>query len=145
MLTVIPGLLSDVAAMPPVANSVVVGKDIAAESESYPLELGGAAGRYGLQLQAGSGLSVERLQWPLQLKFRSGGERIRPAGGAHRRSFKNLCQEQGVLPWMRDCLPLLYSGDKLVAVGNLWLDHDTLAAEGEQGVMPLWQSPGPVC
>ncbi|MDG1463249.1 MAG: tRNA lysidine(34) synthetase TilS [Gammaproteobacteria bacterium] len=137
-------LLNDLAAMSPALESVAVGKDIVSQSESYPLELGGAAGRYGLQFQSGAGLSVQRLQWPLQLKFRSGGERIRPAGSAHHRSFKNLCQERGVLPWMRDCLPLLYSGDKLVAVGNLWLDHDTMAAEGEQGVIPLWLSSSPV-
>jgi len=57
----------------------------------------------------------------VQVRFRSGGERIRPAGGANSRSLKNLFQEQGVPPWMRDRIPMLYCRNELIAVGDLWL------------------------
>ena len=56
----------------------------------------------------------------LELRFRSGGEEIKPIGQAHTRKLKKLLQEEGVVPWMRDRLPLLYSGENLlVAVADL--------------------------
>ena len=33
-------------------------------------------------------------------------------------------QEQGVVPWMRQRVPLLYCGDDLVAIGDLWQSAD---------------------
>jgi len=50
------------------------------------------------------------------LRFRQGGERIKPAGSAHTQSLKKLFQSWGVPPWQRDRIPLIYSGDRLVAV-----------------------------
>ena len=55
---------------------------------------------------------------PLQLRFRRGGERLALADGHHRR-LKTLLQDLAVPPWWRDRLPLLYSGDALLAVGPL--------------------------
>jgi hypothetical protein len=37
---------------------------------------------------------------------------------------------------MRDKIPLIYRGDKLVAVADLWL-HDDLRKEAQQA--PLWR------
>jgi len=28
----------------------------------------------------------------------------------------------GVLPWLRDALPMVYAGKELIAVGDLWQD-----------------------
>jgi tRNA(Ile)-lysidine synthase len=56
-----------------------------------------------------------------RLGFRSGGERCRPAGRDHSQSLKKLLQEYGVPPWQRQFVPLLYDGEELAAVGDLWI------------------------
>jgi len=57
----------------------------------------------------------------LNIRFRQGGERCKPAGRARSQTLKHLLQDYGVEPWLRASLPLLYSGDELVAVGDLWV------------------------
>ena len=52
----------------------------------------------------------------LVIRYRQGSETCRPAGQPHRRSLKNLFQEAGVAPWLRDRCPLVYAGDELVAI-----------------------------
>jgi hypothetical protein len=34
---------------------------------------------------------------------------------------EKLLQESAVLPWWRERLPLVYAGEKLVAVADLWI------------------------
>ncbi len=71
----------------------------------------------GWQLQAGPG-------WPpgdYRVRFRRGGERARPVGRRHSQTLKKLLQEWGLEPWLRDRVPLVYGGDKLLAVGDLFL------------------------
>jgi tRNA(Ile)-lysidine synthase len=82
------------------------------------------------------GLPESWLDAGLTLRFRGGGERIRPRGRDHHHSLKHLFQEAGVVPWMRNRIPLLYRGDSLVAVGDLWVSADADAAPvGE----PRWR------
>lgn len=52
----------------------------------------------------------------LVIRFRRGGECIKPAGSAHTQSLKKLFQQWGVPPWERDRVPLVFAGDELVAV-----------------------------
>ncbi len=70
------------------------------------------------------------LEQPLSLRFRQGGERIQPAGRSGHRELKKLFQEAGVPGWQRARIPLLYSGDELVAVIGYWLAQE-YAVEGE--------------
>jgi tRNA(Ile)-lysidine synthase len=72
----------------------------------------------------------------LELRFRAGGERFRPARGAYRKPLKQWFQEQGIVPWMRSRIPLLYSGDLLVAVADIGLSGD-LPDGGGDG--PFWK------
>lgn len=58
---------------------------------------------------------------PLTVRFRRGGERCRPVGRGHSHELKKLFQEAGVPPWVRDRVPLVYRGDKLVAVLGYWV------------------------
>ena len=74
----------------------------------------------------------------LEIRFRRGGEEIRI--DTQTRKLKKLMQEAGVLPWMRDRVPLLYAGNELVAVGDLWVSSAHLA---EPGYRVAW-SDGPV-
>lgn len=64
------------------------------------------------------------------VRYRQGGERFRPAGQAQSRELKTLLQETGIPPWERECLPLLFVGDELIAVAGLALDSEYAASIG---------------
>lgn len=67
----------------------------------------------------------------LRLSHRSGGEVLRPTPGGVTRPLKKWLQEQGVPPWERDRLPLVFRGEReLVAVGDLWCAADLTAPDG---------------
>jgi tRNA(Ile)-lysidine synthase len=94
------------------------------------LELGAGLGRLKLEPGAGVGVSDALVEAGLHIKPREGGEEIQPIGQRHTRKLKKLLQEEGVVPWMRDRLPLVYAGDRLVAVGDLWLADDAARSPG---------------
>jgi tRNA(Ile)-lysidine synthase len=101
------------------------------------LELGAGLGRLRFAPQDG-GLDAARLPHTLVVRRRRGGERLRPQRHARTMTLKHLCQSAGVLPWMRDALPLLYAGDELIAVGDLWQDARWCVAAGLPGVGCRW-------
>lgn len=76
------------------------------------LELPGGLGTLALVDAAGRALPAAV---DLQVRWRRGGERIRPAGAAHTRELRLLFQEQGVPPWQRERIPLLWHGKELLA------------------------------
>ena len=76
----------------------------------------------------------------LEIRFRQGGEKIRPAGDAHTRDLKTLFQEQAVAPWLRDRMPLIYRDNRLVAVPGVCVAEDYAAGEQEPGWEVVWQS-----
>ena len=90
-----------------------------------------------LEKSAGSGLSDAILEQGLELRYRVGGEEFKPVGQAYTRKLKKLLQEEGVVPWMREQLPLLYSGGQLVAVADLWIAADAAA---EPGTAVKWKN-----
>lgn len=56
----------------------------------------------------------------VSLRLAKGGERLKPAGSAHTRSLKNLFQEAGIPPWVRQRTPLIYENDQPIAVLGLF-------------------------
>ena len=56
----------------------------------------------------------------LIVRFRQGGERLKPIGQNQHRSLKNLLNEAGVPPWERARIPLLYHQDQLISVLGYW-------------------------
>jgi tRNA(Ile)-lysidine synthase len=98
-----------------------------AGAELYP---GPGLGRLRLEPEASGGLDPAIVDRGLDVRFRAGGERIRPAGREGTRPLGKLLQESGVVPWMRDRLPLLYAGNDLVAVADLWLAAEAVAERG---------------
>jgi len=74
-----------------------------------------------------------------RLALRKGGERCQPVGRAHSQSLKKLLQEYGVPPWWRDRLPLLYDGDVLVAVADLWVCEGHRADADSPGYEFHWR------
>lgn len=73
---------------------------------------------------------------PLQVRYRHGGEVLELIGRGHR-DLKRLLQEEGVPVFVRGRLPLLYAGDRLVAVANL----PQLRLMGDKGLRLHWQGP----
>lgn len=94
-----------------------------------PIELGRGLGVIRLVAADGPGLTQACRSAGLTLETRQGGEEIRVSGHTHTKKLKKLLQEEGIVPWMRERLPLIYSGTTLVAVADLWL-ADGHAADG---------------
>ncbi|HEY2633289.1 MAG TPA: tRNA lysidine(34) synthetase TilS [Steroidobacteraceae bacterium] len=101
------------------------------------LDLGPNSGTLRWAAQIG-GLDAQRLPESVMVRRRGGGEELKPGSKAKTRSVQHLCQSQGVLPWMRDALPLVFAEDALIAVGDLWLDARWCVAAGEQGFGIVW-------
>jgi len=86
---------------------------VASESLSgADLELGIGLGTLHFKLGADIGISEELFSGGLTIKPRTGGEEIQLQGQPHTSKLKKLLQEEGIVPWMRDRLPLVYSGDR---------------------------------
>lgn len=100
--------------------------------ENRKLELGSLG---NLRMVDGSarGIRAELLAAGLHVRFRTGGEEIRPIGHQRTHKLKKLLQQKAVVPWMRDKIPLLYAAGKLVAVADLWVAAEA-ADECGQGV-----------
>jgi len=65
-----------------------------------------------------TGLSLESKQ--VNIRWRKGEERCRPTGRVHSQTLKKLLQEYELEPWLRNRIPLIFYGDELFAVGDLW-------------------------
>ncbi|NIR30656.1 MAG: tRNA lysidine(34) synthetase TilS [Gammaproteobacteria bacterium] len=108
---------------------------------STPLALPGGGALEGEDAN-GRGLSVAASAPPaVEVRFRQGGERCRPAGRGHTHALKKLLQEAAVPPWQRDRLPLVYVGGRLAAVGDLWVCESFRAGPGEPGKILHWRRP----
>jgi tRNA(Ile)-lysidine synthase len=100
------------------------------------VELGGGLGVLRFAKDTAAGLSPALFDDRLRLEYRQGGEEFRPHGQSHTRKLKKLLQQEAIVPWMRDRIPLLYAGDKLIAVGDFWLAADAVV---KNGVAVHWQ------
>ena len=98
--------------------------------DASAVELGPGLGRLRLVPVAGTGLDPALVRAGLALRSRCGGEEIRTESQGPTRKLKNLLHERGIVPWMRDRVPLVYCGDRLVAVADLWMAADAVARPG---------------
>jgi len=106
---------------------------------SAPLLLPNGAGALTARPAEGAGLSAERLtKGCVEVRFRSGGEQCRPRGRWETHSLKKLLQDQGIPPWERETLPLLFVDGQLAQVGNLWCCEPYAAQPGETGIVIEW-------
>jgi len=56
----------------------------------------------------------------LIVRFREGGEHLKPFGNKQHRSLKNLLQEADIPPWERTRIPLLFHNGQLISVLGYW-------------------------
>jgi tRNA(Ile)-lysidine synthetase, N-terminal domain/tRNA(Ile)-lysidine synthetase, C-terminal domain len=61
--------------------------------------------------------------------------RAHPSERAHSQTLKKLLQEYALEPWLREYVPLILDNDRLVAVGDLWIEKGAAVAAG---VVPVW-------
>ncbi len=94
------------------------------------LDLGVGSGQMRLEAGVDGGIDCDAVEGGLALRFRQGGEEFCPVGRRRTHKLKKLLQEDGVVPWMRQRIPLLYSGECLVAVGDLWIAANASKTNG---------------
>jgi len=87
----------------------------------------------------GRGIDSRRFKdQAVQVRLRTGGERLQPDARRPRRTLKNLFQEASVPPWERGRLPLLFCGEDLVWAPLLGVDAGYRAAKNGAGILPEW-------
>jgi len=86
------------------------------------------------------GIAAERLPASVIVRRRDGGETLKLRISAKTQTLQHLCQALGVLPWMRDALPLVFVGDELIAVADLWLDARWCAPKEAPGLQVAWNN-----
>ena len=94
------------------------------------LHLPGGAGALVLRADPRGPIDLDALGPRLTVRMRRGGERLRTVAGGVRRSLKGLLQEARVPAEERAGLPLLFRGDTLVAVADLFVDASVRAGTG---------------
>ena len=77
----------------------------------------------------------------LRVAWRKGGERLRLYPDGPARKLKTLLQERGIVPWMRNRLPLIYRDGELVAVADCFVARET---GGEPVVDVTWTGHPPL-
>jgi tRNA(Ile)-lysidine synthase len=88
------------------------------------------ASKHGVVIRAGE--SVE-------IVWRLGGERCRPLGREHSQTLKKLFQERFVPPWWRARVPLLFCGEEMLAVGDLWFCESSRLRHVDESSDELWK------
>ncbi len=69
----------------------------------------------------------------VSVRFRLGAEKCILPGRSHHHSLKNLFQDWKIPPWERARIPLLFVGDRLIAVTGFFMDEKFCAKENEKG------------
>jgi tRNA(Ile)-lysidine synthase len=90
---------------------------------------------------------IDRAALAAQFEFRprQGGERLRPTARGARRTLKDLLRERGVSLAQRRALPLVYAANQLLAVADLWVNHDhpAVQATGSARGRFVWRESAP--
>jgi len=87
-------------------------------------------------------LDLGALTSRLTVRWRQGGERLAVNAGRPRRSLKSLLQEARVPIGERARLPLVFAGERLVAVADLWLDESVQAGpQARRRARLVWKRP----
>ncbi len=86
------------------------------------LELPSGLGRLELAADRHGPIDLEALPESVSVRLRRGGERLRPRRGGPSRTLKALLQEARVARVERGRIPLVCTGEQLLAAGDLWVD-----------------------
>jgi tRNA(Ile)-lysidine synthase len=103
------------------------------------IALGANLGNLTWSAQTG-GIAIQALPPVVMVRRREGGETLKPAPLAKTQTVQHLCQSLGVLPWMRDALPLVFAGNELIAVADLWVDARWRSPKDMPGLRVAWSN-----
>ncbi len=96
-------------------------------------------GRLSVLPARGCGMKTALLHGgAVEVRFRRGGERCRPAGESRSSSLKSWFQRRAVPPWERDRIPLIFIGGELAAVAGRWVCEGFECAPDEDGMQLQW-------
>lgn len=93
-----------------------------------------------LEQSLGRGLQQDAVTRGMTIRFRQGGEQMRPRGRRHTHSLKKLMQEAGIPPWQRNRIPLIYIDHELACVCGYWVAEAFSVDEDQQGWNPVCSS-----
>jgi len=93
-----------------------------------------------LKQAAGKGLKQDAVARTMTVRFRQGGEQLRPHGRQHTHSLKKLMQEAGIPPWQRYRIPLIYIDHQLACVCGYWVAESFSVSADQQGWYPVCQN-----
>lgn len=116
-----------------------------APSEPNPIQLNVSqewlgVGEVSLNEVDDSGVKIKLGLPDLHWRLRQGDEYMRPIGRSKSRDLKRLLQEYRVKPWLRDRIPLLFSGDTLIAVADILVSAEHVADQNDIGLRVSWQN-----
>ncbi len=83
----------------------------------------------------GAGIDRSKVPGSISVRFRSGGERIKLPGREHSSKIKKILQESSIPTWERKMLPLIYSGEELVAMAPNIVASKYAATSDRRGVV----------
>ena len=106
--------------------------------EQPELELPGGLGRLRLRAAEAGEAAIGVPAGPLSVRWGGAARKLQLTPKGARKALRNLFQEHGVVPWMRPSLPLIFAGDDLVAVADLWIDVRSHPPPGEGGMAIEW-------
>jgi len=72
-------------------------------------------------------IDLDLLPGLIEIRARSGGEALRPGPRARTQALKKLIQAAKMSVEQRAHLPLMFSGDRLIAAGDRWIDASIMA------------------
>ncbi len=93
-----------------------------------------------VQRRSGAG-GIPQRYWDdseIQIGFRREGLRCQPAGRQGRRTFKAISQENGIPPWQRPFLPVIWVDGQVAAIANCCVCEPFVAGPGEPGWLVEW-------
>ena len=89
----------------------------------------------------GEGIAMQHVEKAqLAIRYRQGGETLKPEENRPSRSLKSLFQTSSIPPWQRERLPLLSLNDELIALPNIAVAVKFRAKSDELGLCVDWQS-----
>ena len=122
------------AALPAHDSQQVIAWDL-----SCPLTLPNQLGRLVVKPAQSLGIRSDLPSSQFSVRFRQGGEKLRPIGSKHSRELKTLFQAWRVPPWQRQRMPLIYYDNQLVAVVGFAIDRCFAAMASEGAITIEWQ------
>ncbi len=122
------------------SNSVQAGERSQVDRQRSSADLGAAGTLHLDPVEPGLERTCLDLSRSYEVRFRRGGERVRGTSWAHSKSLKHYLQEQGVPPWWRGKVPLLYSDGQLAAVADMCVCEGFQAPAAVPGGNIRWET-----